>query len=169
MRKLILTLMLLSSGTAWAQLGPAPGLSSSMLGQPNGPAQLDSAGTAGSLIANGRSLAARAQDVINVKDAPYGAKGDTIPAPGSCTIAAGSSALNCSSATFTPADVGKAALLHGSGPAGIAQRGKITGYVDSHDVTCRLRHRWPRRGSAPGRRCPPRSSPARAPTPRATF
>jgi hypothetical protein len=54
-------------------MGPVPALSVQSLNQPNGPAALDASGSAGSMLVLGRTLAARAQDRINIKDAPYSA------------------------------------------------------------------------------------------------
>lgn len=83
-----------------------------------------------------RSLADRAADVVNVKDgygAVAGARGDTVGVSG-CSIAAGSTLLTCSSATFTSADTGKRYYLQGTGAANVPQTGTIT-YVSSTTVT----------------------------------
>lgn len=83
-----------------------------------------------------RSLADRAADVVNVKDgygAVAGARGDTIGVSG-CTIAAASTLLTCSAATFTAADTGKRYYLQGTGTANVPQTGTIT-YVSGTTVT----------------------------------
>lgn len=83
-----------------------------------------------------RSLADRAADVVNVKDgygAVAGARGDTVGVSG-CSIAAGSTLLTCSSATFTSADTGKRYYLQGTGAANVPQTGAIT-YVSATSVT----------------------------------
>ncbi len=78
---LLVTLSTLSSSRhADAQLGPAPGLAPSSLGQPNGPAALDANGRASNLSVlpqNGvaaRSLAARLSDRLSLLD--FGARCD---------------------------------------------------------------------------------------------
>lgn len=83
-----------------------------------------------------RSLADRAADVVNVKDgygAVAGARGDTIGVSG-CTIAAASTSLTCSAATFTAADTGKRYYLQGTGTANAPQTGTIT-YASATTVT----------------------------------
>ena len=120
MRTLCRTLpLLLAPMLAWAQLGPAPGLSPSSLNQPNGPAQLDASGTlsSNSAIATGgstpRALADRAAERLDVKD--YGATGNTQTTTAQISIAAGSSALATAAPVFAPGDVGKTIIIPGAG------------------------------------------------------
>ena len=93
---LALVAMLAVVGPARAQLGPAPGLPASSLGTPSGPAQLDATGRASSLMilpkgaTTARSLAARASDVVDVRD--YGAKCDDLTDDGPAFNAAAAAA-----------------------------------------------------------------------------
>lgn len=83
-----------------------------------------------------RPLSAIEADVVNVKygwSGVAGAKGDTVGVSG-CSIAAGSTLLTCSSATFTSADTGKRYYLQGTGTANVPQTGTIT-YVSGTTVT----------------------------------
>lgn len=82
----------------------------------------------------GGTVSAGVLQGINVKDAPYSAKGDTTGSTDG-TIAAGSNAFLSNAATFTSADVGKSIILHGSGASGAPQQGTITGFTDAHHVT----------------------------------
>ena len=67
-----------ASAPVQAQLSPLPGLTAQSLNKPNGPAGLDAQGSAGSLTVLSRTLAARAADRINIKDAPYNAAVDGV-------------------------------------------------------------------------------------------
>lgn len=118
MIRYILAALLLAS-PAWAQTGNLSG----------GTVKATGAITA-------RSLADREAEVVNVKDgygAVAGARGDTVGVSG-CTIAAASTLLTCSSATFTSADTGKRYYLQGTGTANVPQTGTIT-YVSGTTVT----------------------------------
>lgn len=64
----------------------------------------------------------------------YGAKGDATGIS-SCSIAAASAVLTCSSASFTSADVGKYYYLQGSDAANAPQTGTIVGYNSPTSVT----------------------------------
>jgi hypothetical protein len=106
--------MVLSCGTALA--GPPPG-------PPYG-------GQADTLTVLGRSLAAQHSDRINIKDAPFGAYGDTQSSNLlQVTIAAGSAALHVAAGAFTPTDVGKRVNVDGAGPL------RSLGYLQSIPVT----------------------------------
>ena len=59
---------------ALAQLSAVPGVPAASVGQPNGVAPLDAAGTAGGLIVTGRTLAVRAMDRVYARD--FGVKSD---------------------------------------------------------------------------------------------
>lgn len=98
-----------SSGTAF---DGAAGAAAAALA--NGAVQA-SGGASGATITMGRTLAARAQDVVNVKDAPYNAKGDTQKILGPAAIAANSESLTVSNANFTASDVGKKIAVPNAG------------------------------------------------------
>ena len=81
-----------------------------------------------------RTNAARAQDVLNVKDAPYLAQGDVASFTTS-TAAAGSCALYVPGAGFTAAAAGKTFVLHGAGPSAAPLTGTIAAFTDATHVT----------------------------------
>lgn len=90
-----------------------------LLGHANWPPQLDSLGTAGSFLVVGRSLAARSSDVINVKDSPYGAKGDGVLITAPMSTTSGSKTIDVLTVAgwsgFTSADIGKDIGINGVG------------------------------------------------------
>ena len=121
----------------WATLGTAAT-------QPVGPGGVASYGDACSIsggtdcsgaLALGRTLSARAQDRINVKDAPYGAKGDKQTALVNITTAAGSAALAISYGSFVASDAGKVIVVPGAGAAGAPLTTTIATVVDPMHVT----------------------------------
>lgn len=63
-----------------------------------------------------RGLGARAADVFNVRD--FGAKGDVVRLTTAITIAAGSTMLQASGASFNAGDIGKLVVVSGAGAAG---------------------------------------------------
>ena len=91
--------------------------------------------TASGYVATGstypRELADRAGERLNVKD--FGAKGDT-NGWSDAIMAAGSTTLNSLKATFSPADVGKAIALSGSGANASVQTGTIISFNNSHNI-----------------------------------
>lgn len=72
--------------------------------------------------------------VVNVEQAPYGAKGDTL-LYGDGAITTGTGAFSSTLATFKAADVGKTINIAGAGAAGAAYTGAITVFTSAHAVT----------------------------------
>lgn len=92
-------------------------------------------GDASGTVALGRLLSARAQDLINVKDAPFNAKGDTITPNATVSIVAGSTTLTASTATFTADMVGKNITVPGSGASGAPQVTTVAAYVSPTQIS----------------------------------
>ena len=87
-------------------------------------------------VGGGITNTSNAANVINVRASPYNAKGNTQTSSG-CSINLGLANLNCPSATFTAADVGKRAncgLQLGAGPYFTAGS-TIIAFVNSTNVT----------------------------------
>lgn len=78
-----------------------------------------------------RTVDSRLKDEVDVKDF---ALGNTLWYSDGA-ISATTSVFTSNAATFSANDIGKYILVHGSGAAGIAQQGTITGFTNSHQVT----------------------------------
>ena len=100
--RLLIVAAFFAIAPANAQMGPVPALTAQSLNQPNGPAALDATGSAGSLFVLGRTLAARAKDRINIKDAPYGAAVDGVTDDSAAWAAAINAANTAMAAGYYP-------------------------------------------------------------------
>lgn len=101
---------------AWAQLDPAAD-----------PAVIAIGGT------TPRTEAARAADVVNVKD--YGAQGNAVYYVANASMTAGSAVLTFAEGYFTPAMVGKTIVVPGAGASGAGLVTTISAYTDVQHVT----------------------------------
>ncbi len=114
-------LLFLASASAQTPGTFAPGESTGLSAHLNAEfaTKADTAASAATATATGtptaRTLAARAADIVNVKD--FGAKGDTRIATPTVTLGAGSASLTVSPAQFAAADVGKAIIIASAGTA----------------------------------------------------
>ncbi len=82
----------------------------------------------------GRTAGSAASDAINIKSAPFSAKGGSLAGFTDGTVAANSTAFNSQSATFTAADVGKQIVIDGAGASGAPLVTTIASFTDSHNI-----------------------------------